>query len=209
MKKAVIIAALLSLVLAFGASAGKAVAPTAEDTKPLKAGDTIPDVTVKTADGKPVNLKEAVAGQPAVLIFYRGGWCPFCSKHLKGVQDVAPELTAMGYQILGISGDQPDQTKESIPKLKVDYTLLSDGDLEAAKAFGLAFQLDDSTIERYENFGIKMMTSDGESRTTLPVPAVYVVAKDGTILYEYHDPDYKVRLDPEELVAEAKKAKTS
>lgn len=84
------------------------------------------------------------------------------------------------------------------------YTLLSDTLLVTARAFGLAYRVDDDTVERLKGFHIDLEAASGETHHLLPVPAVFLTGTDGTIRFEYVNPDYKVRLDPDVLLAAAK-----
>src|SRR6056297_1287572 len=129
----------------------------ADDPKqvnPILTGTTIPDAAVKTIEGKTVSIQELVRQQPTVLIFYRGGWCPYCNRHMAELQQSQQQLVDMGYQILAVSPDRPEKLKKSISKHNLDYTLLSDSPMNLSKAFGLAFQVGQSTLDRYAEIGI-------------------------------------------------------
>ena len=172
----------------------------AVEVKPLGVGADVPDVKVRTATGEAFSLKTAVAEKPAVLIFYRGGWCPFCTKHLMALQEIEEQIAARGYQILAISPDRPEKLSETLDEQELGYTLLSDADMVAAKAFGLAFEVDEKTREAYKGYGIDLVEASGREHYLLPVPAVYVVNQAGKITYAFAEEDYKVRLEPEALL---------
>jgi peroxiredoxin len=174
----------------------------AQDVRPLLIGSAVPDVTLKTADGTDFSLRAAVAKKPSILIFYRGGWCPYCNLHLGQLQTAEPELLKLGYQILAISPDRPEKVSEGAEK--VNYTLLSDASMTAAKAFGIAFRVDDGTLDKYKGYGIDLEAASGQKHHLLPVPAVFVAGADGRIHFVYVNPDYKIRLAPEVLLAAAR-----
>ena len=117
----------------------------------LKVGDSIPDVTLRTVEDKEVSLRKLVSDKPAVLVFYRGGWCPFCNAHLQALTSITNDLTKEGMQLIAISMDQPSKLRETMQKDKLDYTLLSDSDAKAVKAFGISYKVDDATLETTEN----------------------------------------------------------
>ena len=165
----------------------------------------IPSVTVKTSAGADFPLKEKIVGHPTVLLFYRGGWCPYCNRHLADVQTVEKELVALGYQILAISADPPELLAATAEKGKLTYTLLSDADMQAAGAFGLAFALDDATVKKYKGYGIHLTAQQGD-RFWLPVPAAYVVDANGKIVFAHSNPDYKQRLSGVDLLKAARQA---
>ncbi|MBT1064068.1 AhpC/TSA family protein [Bowmanella sp. Y26] len=183
------------------------VADSPENVTPLLNGQQIPDITLKTAQGEAVNLRELVASKPTVILFYRGGWCPYCNAQLAGFQPVEKQFTALGYQILAVSPDSPERLNEQ--KFDTDYQvkLLSDPTLEAIRAFGLAFYLPDDVAAKYREWkGNTFPTLPGSDRIVLPVPAAYVLDKDGMIQFQYVNPNYKVRVDPQLMYYAAKLA---
>ncbi len=167
---------------------------------PLAVGDSVPDVRLRTATGAAFDLKEAVAEKPAVLIFYRGGWCPYCTQHLAALQDVEDEITAAGYQVLSISPDRPEKLAESVAEHALGYQLLSDSEMEAAKGFGLAFEVDAETRVALKGFGIDLVEASGREHYLLPVPAVFVVDQQGVVQFVFAEEDYTVRLEPAQLL---------
>ena len=119
---------------------------------------------------------------------------------------IESKLTELGYQILAIGADRPEKLKESIAKHSMTYQLLSDSKMIASRAFGVAYRVDDKTLELYKSFGIDLEEASGEEHHQLPVPTAYVLATDGTIRFRYSNPDYKVRVDPDALLAAAEAA---
>lgn len=179
---------------------------TAEAVNPLKEGSEIPSITLTTPEGKRFDLNSYVKEQPVVLIFYRGGWCPYCNLHLQELMDADPQLRAMGYEILAVSPDSPEKLAESMEKHEMTYRLLSDSALSAAKDFGIVYQVEESTAKRYKENGIKLVKGSGENQYLLPVPAVFIIDPQGTIRYVYYNPDIKTRIKTEELLHQAKEA---
>ena len=176
-----------------------------ENVVPLVVGAHVPKVSVKSLEGKTVNLPKFLSSQPTVLVFYRGGWCPFCNQQMAGLQKIEGDLKNLGYRIVAISPDRSEELKKSIDKHSLTYKLLSDSPMKAAQAFGVAFHLDDATVEKYKGYGVDLERSSGEKHHYLPVPSVFLIGKDGVIKYEYHNADYKVRLSSEDLLEAAKK----
>lgn len=172
----------------------------------LKVGDTIPDVTLRTEDDKTVSLRKLASEKPTVVIFYRGGWCPFCNRHLQSLAGIETELNKAGAQLLAISPDQPSKLKATPDREKLHYQLLSDSDAAAAKAFGIAFKVDDATVEKYKGYGINLESASGKDHHLLPHPAVFVTDMSGKIRFAHVNSDYKVRLEPKQIL-DAIKAK--
>ena len=169
-----------------------------QNISPLLNGENIPKVNLVDIDGNNFDLNAAVASKPTILIFYRGGWCPFCSKQLAGLQDIQADLTKMGYQIIAVSTDSPENLKKSQTKEKLTYILLSDADLAVSKQFGIAFK----SPANYDKF---LPTTSGGKNVDklLPVPSVFILNTKGNIRFEYINPNITERLSPELLKAAA------
>ena len=190
------------LATAFSISA---VQVSADIPRETAVGDTIPDVSVMTVDKTELKLREAVKEKPAVLIFYRGGWCPYCTRHLMALAGIEDELTAAGFQLLAISADKPEKIAETPNRDKLGYTLLSDSTMEAAKAFGLTFKVPDKTVKEYKDeYQIDLEAASGQTHHLLPHPAVYIVDQKGTVRFAHVNQDYKDRLDPAFILTTAK-----
>lgn len=184
------------------------VPDSAEAVKPLKTGDKAANATVKDARGNDVQLADVYSSAPTVLIFYRGGWCPYCTAHLAKLGSIEDDLTSAGYQIVAISPDAPEFLIETSDKGDTDFTLLSDSETDAARAFGLAFRVDDATVDRYLAFEnpIDLERRSGKTHHILPVPAAYVIDQQGNIKFAFTSPDYKKRVDEKALLDAALEA---
>ena len=179
-------------------------ATSAEKVNPVLISSTIPDVSVKNTDGKNLNLRDLVKEQPTIFVFYRGGWCPYCNSHLADLKTIEEDLSKEGYKVYAISADRPELLKQAMAKNELTYTLLSDAPMTAAKAFGIAFKMDDKTVERYKSFDIDIEKDSGYDHHLLPAPAVFLVDQEGTIKFSYVNPNYKERIDGGILLAAAK-----
>lgn len=171
---------------------------TATDVSPLLIGEKIPDITLKTIDNNTVNLADLIRKKRTVLVFYRGGWCPYCNLHLAALAEAEKDLLDLGYQIIAISPDAPKSLKVTEEKDKVNYLLLSDSEGKLARSVGIAFE----APKKYESILAK--GSDNINKTFLPVPSVFIVNLMSEIEFEYISPDYKHRISNELLVAAAK-----
>lgn len=190
------------LTAAWLATVGLASPP---ETPRLKAGDPIPQGAVVGADGVAVSLAELAGGRPTVLIFYRGGWCPYCSRHLEELAAIVDTLTAEGFQIIAVSPDRPAKLREKPDLGDLPYSLYSDSSMAVSKAFGIAFRVDDKLVDKYKNsYGIDLEGDSGETHHLLPHPSVFIVDGKGIIRFAHVDPDYKVRIDPDEIVETAR-----
>lgn len=186
------------------------IAPSPEQVTPLLNGLTIPGVSLTNADNKQAQLLDLVKQKPSVLVFYRGGWCPYCNAQLSALRDIEPQLDKLGYQIIAITPDSTASINKSLKDTggqKLNYTLLSDADFAASSAFGLAYYLDDKTAAAYKGkLGSLITTEAGTEKVVLPVPAVYVLNTQGEVLFNYVHINYKTRLEGELLLKAAELA---
>ena len=203
-KPKLVLVLLFFIVFSLKASDRNSVADSAEEISPITVGEKIPTVVLKTIEGEDYNLVNEVSKKPTILVFYRGGWCPYCSSHLSDLYSIEKELLDLGYQIAAVSIDKPEKLKETLDKTKINYTLLSDSDAEASKAFGLAFKVADEYNNKLKDYGISLEEASGRDHHILPVPAAFVINKKGVIKYSYVNPDLTIRVDPQVLLKAAK-----
>lgn len=184
----------------------------AELTAPLKKGDRAPAFTVRTVDGNAYVFDPDNLENPTILISFRGGWCPYCNMHLSELRSVIPEIRALGYDVLFLSNDRPEilysslkqETREDIDEL--DYLILSDAEISAARALGTAFRIDAGMKGRFDEKGRDYAESSIDKYDALAVPVVYVIDRSGQIVFDFVEPDYKIRLPADELLSAAKAA---
>lgn len=190
-------------VLMAAGFASQQVPDDAADVRPLAVGETAPAFEAPAPDGSLHAFRPGERGAPAVIIFYRGGWCPYCNRHLSSLRDAVPRLEAAGYEVLFLSADRPARLRASLDEPELDYRLLSDASMAVARAYGVAFRVDDETAARYRSVGIDLEAASGYEHRQLPVPAVFLVDADGVIRFRYANADYRQRLGGEELLEAA------
>ena len=210
---ALALAMILSLAVSTSVRYGHADVPaaaTAADIQPLGAGDKAPYFSVETVDNLPFEFDPRNLERPVVLITFRGGWCPYCNLQLSELRTVIPQIREMGVDVLFLSGDRAErlydslnrETQEAIDAL--DYTILSDADAQAALALGIAFKTSDRVLaKRRAAAGDGFRGSSMARHGVLPVPAVFAIDTSGMITFAYANPDYRVRLSGDELIAAA------
>ncbi len=195
---------LLTSVPTMAAGDREDIHSSADQVQPLLAGMKAPDFTVRNVEGNTFEFKAGQQDKPLVLSFFRGGWCPYCNLHLSEMRLAEKQLADMGFDIWFISIDKPELLLESLADPDIGYTIYSDSSLDATRAFGLAFRVDDELNKRYLSYNIDLEKASGENHHVLPAPATYIIGSDGIINFAYINPDYKVRLHPDVLLAAAK-----
>ena len=166
----------------------------------LNVGDMAPDFTAKNQSNKDVNLKELLKSGSVVLLFYRGEWCPFCNQQLQALQDSMGLITAKGAHIIAVSPEKGENIAKTIKKTKATFNVVSDDNSKILNAYKVAFELDENTTEKYKGYGVNLIERNGSNGNNLPVPAVYVINKDGKIAYRYFDENYRKRASVQEIL---------
>ena len=175
----------------------------ADQVQPLLVGMKAPDFTVRDVENRVFQFNAQAIDKPIVLSFFRGGWCPYCNLHLSEMRLAEKQLKDMGFNIWFISIDKPELLLESLDDPDIGYTIFSDSSLDATRAFGLAFKVDDEMNKRLLSFNIDLEKASGETHHVLPAPATYIIGTDGIINFAYINPNYTVRLHPDVLLAAA------
>jgi peroxiredoxin len=170
----------------------------------LAVGTRAPTFSAQTEDGAVRTFSPEGYKKPTIVLFYRGGWCPYCNSQLSDLRLVESKLRRNGFEIIFLSTDRPAILYSSLKAKNIHYTLLSDSRLEAAKAFHIAYRLDEATLANMKQYGIDLDSTTGGPLHELPVPSVFIIDTTGTIRYVYSNPDYKVRLGADALWAAAR-----
>jgi len=171
----------------------------------LKKGAKCPEFSLPNVHGKMVSINELLRQGPVVLVFYRGGWCPYCNLTLRALQKSLDAIREAGAQLIAVSPQEPDESLSTAEKDELTYDVLSDRHNKVAKSFGLVFKLPSDLVKLYGEFGIDLKKANGDDENELPLAATFVVGKSGTIEHAFVDADYKKRMEPGEIVSVLKK----
>jgi peroxiredoxin len=138
----------------------------------IRVGQIAPDFTARDLNDKEVSLKSLIQGRKAVLLFYRGGWCPFCNKQLAGIARDSQKFIEAGATIVAVSGEEVEKGKALLKKLSLPFILLSDTDFAGIDRYGVR---DQDPHESLKANGI----------TRLPKPSAFVIDDTGRVRYKY------------------------
>jgi peroxiredoxin len=168
----------------------------------VKAGDQLESFTLDDATGTAVSLAQVVGAGPAVIVFYRGGWCPNCNVALRTYQqELLPELDAFGTRLVAISPQDPDQSLSTAEKAGLAFTVLSDPGSRVARDIGIAFQQPDDVLAAQRQLGLDLAQVNAQGSTWLPRPTVLIVAQDRTVRFIDVQPDYTARTEVADIIA--------
>jgi peroxiredoxin len=166
----------------------------------LKAGDRAPDFRLPDARGGYVRLRDMLTTGPVVLSFYRGGWCPYCNLELRALQKALPEITRLGAKLVAVSPQTSDESLSTAEKNDLAFPVLSEVGSATATSFGIAYDLAEELRPIYARVGHALPENNGDESWVLPIPATYVIDRDGTIALGFVDVDYRNRLEPAEIL---------
>lgn len=167
----------------------------------LGVGDAAPLFALANSEGDVIALADTLQHGPAVLVFYRGGWCPFCNTYLRALQLARPQLRALGAQLLLISPERSAQGQTIVERHALLFPVLSDAGNQVARRYGLVFQMPPELQAEYAADGVDLAERNGDPRWELPMPATFVVAPDRRIQYAFVSADYTQRAEPAAVLA--------
>jgi peroxiredoxin len=174
----------------------------------MTVGEQAPDFTLPDTAGRPVALSELLPTGPTIVTFYRGGWCPYCNLELRAYQALLPELTAAGVNLVAISPQRVDAALATIEKAELDFPVLTDLGNVVASGFRIVHPLAADVRAIYGRSGHDLATvesdSGPDSEVTLPLPATFVIDRDGVVRFAFVSPDYTERAEPSEVLAAAR-----
>ncbi len=165
----------------------------------LHVGDKVPYFTLKNALGNIVSLYALLQNGPVIFNWYRGGWCPYCNIELRYLQQYLHKFKEYGATLVALTPELPDKSLSTKEKNELSFEVLTDYNNEVAKKFHIVFNLNEELIDIYNNFH-KLEDYNGVETNELPVPATYIIDKDGVIRYAFVDSDYRKRAELEDLL---------
>ncbi len=167
----------------------------------LRSGDKAPSFELTDHNGKLVRSSDLLAGGPLIVCFLRGRWCPFCVGQMEAMNAIYPQIRESGASLVGISPQTVHQSDLMADQHKLRFPLPSDAGNKVAHEFGLAYRVPDYQQEIYRRVFVNLPFVNGDDGWELPIPATYVLARDGTVLFASANPDYTDRPEPGDILS--------
>lgn len=167
---------------------------------PLSVGNPAPVFSARTADGMLRKFSPDAYSKPTIVLFYRGGWCPYCNIALRAMQSRLQDIKDLGGALIAVSPEQPDHSLSTTEKLSLEFDVLSDPGNAVARQYGLVYRVSKDAQERLLSLGRDLVAHNGSETWELPVTATYVIDHSGIIIFDHVDADYRGRLDPLAIV---------
>jgi len=171
--------------------------------KAVPVGAQAPDFTAKDQDGNAIQLSEMTQKGDVVLVFYRGYWCPICTKHLGEFVEELDAIRAKGAEVIAIAPEGSLNIDKTVKKTKLDIPFISDSDNEIMQKYGVAFKVTDEYNKKVKNFKGKTLNEiNGQDDALLPIPATYIIGKGGKVKWSHFDPNYRERSEVADVLAQ-------
>lgn len=164
----------------------------------IKLGENIPNVELLDVFNQKIELN--TNGKSLVIMFYRGGWCPYCNLELRAYQSYVSKFRDQGAELVAISPELADESLNTKQKHELDFKVLSDVDNKFAKSLGLVHKVSQGVQDIYNEFDFNLASAQGNSGDELPFPATLVIDKNRKVTLIEANEDYKVRMDPKDVL---------
>jgi peroxiredoxin len=166
----------------------------------LKPGQTAPDAALTNISGETVKLSSLYAKGPTMLVFYRGGWCPFCNLQLHELAARKADFDKRGVGIAAISVELPGEESKTQAKNAVPFPMLSDPLLAAHRLFRVVHTPGAQELAALKGYGVDLEARSGQQHHSFAVPAVFLISQEGTVLWSHVDEDYTTRPSTDQLL---------
>lgn len=173
----------------------------ADKANGLQVGAKAPDFNAVDADSISFQLYKALDENPVVIIFYRGFWCPYCNKHLAQIQDSLSLITESGAKVVAISPEKPEYLDKMAKKTGANFKLLYDEGYKISDAYDVTFTPKKAKLIIYNAaLGANLKETHSDDSQRLPIPATYIIDKNGVIVWRQFNPNYKKRSTVKEII---------
>jgi peroxiredoxin len=166
----------------------------------LSVGARAPEFQLQNHNGKLVSSNDLLARGRTVLCFIRGRWCPFCVGQMEAMNLVLPEIELAGATLVAISPQTVKQSFFMRDQHKLRFPLLADVGNQVAREFGLTYRVPAEQEAVYRRAFVNLPFTNGDDSWELPIPATYIVGRDGMIVHASANEDYTERPEPVEIV---------
>jgi peroxiredoxin len=167
----------------------------------IPVGEPAPDAVLRDAEGREVRLRDLVVTGPILLVFYRGGWCPFCNFQVREMTEAYPELERRRVKPVVVSVDRVDEAARTQATYTIPFPVLSDPDVVAHRAYRVAHHAGEAEVAKLRGFGIDLERASGRDHHVIAIPSVFIIDREGIVRWAHADRDYKVRPSALQLLA--------
>lgn len=167
----------------------------------VPVGERAPDATLRDSEGREVRILDLTKAGRVLVVFYRGGWCPFCNAQIHELTRTFSEYRKRGVTPVAISVDRVDESAKTQATYAIPFPVLSDPDLVAHRAYRVVHQVGEAEYARLKGFGMDLEQASGRAHHSIAVPSLFLVDTEGVVRWAHADPDYKVRPSTAQVLA--------
>ncbi|QCE40022.1 peroxiredoxin-like family protein [Psychroserpens sp. NJDZ02] len=172
----------------------------------IKVGKKAPNFELPNPNSKLIELHNLLEKGPVVISFYRGDWCPYCNLQLRALQARLDDIQALGATLVAISPQVPDGSMTKSEISQMEFTVLSDQDAKVAAQYGVAWEVPEFLMEHMRvDRNLDLEKINNGNSNILPIPATFILGKDGLVKWSYVNVDYRTRSEPDEIIEALKK----
>lgn len=177
-----------------------------QDQPGIGKGVKAPDFEATNYKGEEVRLSQLYSNGPVVLIFYRGGWCPYCNIQLQQLQSGLDDLKKYNASVVAISVDKITKAAATVKDKSLGFEVISNPEGDILEAYNLIYRVPDELNKKYkEQYNIDLEAASGRADHVIAIPATYIIDTSGIIVFAYANEDYKIRTSVEEILQELEK----
>jgi peroxiredoxin len=167
----------------------------------LPVGATAPEFALNDSHGKLVRSRDLLAVGPLVIKFFRGRWCSYCVTELEAWRDLYGQLRERGALLVAISPETQRQSDFAVQQHKLPFPLLHDPGAQLAEQFGLVYTVPEYHQRYLKSIMVNLPFLNGEASWRLPLPATYVLDREGRVRFAEAHADFRVRPEPQETLS--------
>ncbi|KAL7896348.1 thioredoxin-like protein [Trichoderma sp. TUCIM 5745] len=166
----------------------------------IQPGQKLPEFTLQNASGVSVSSVDLLAKGPLLIVFYRGGWCPYCNLTLRAYQQRLEDFKARGVTLVAITPEQPDSSLSTSEKNELQFPVLTDNGLQLARKLNITWEQPEDLVHLSTGMGADLHKINGNDSNALVVPTTLLVDQKGTVKNIFAEADWTKRLEPQEAV---------
>lgn len=166
----------------------------------IQPGQKLPEFTLSNASGVSVSSVDLLAKGPLLIVFYRGGWCPYCNLTLRAYQQRLENFKARGVTLVAITPEQPDSSLSSVEKNELQFPVLTDDGLQLARKLNITWEQPKDLVDLSTGMGADLHKRHGNDSNDMVIPTTLLVDQQGVVKNIYAEADWTKRLEPQEAV---------
>ncbi|WP_185968952.1 peroxiredoxin-like family protein [Carboxylicivirga sp. M1479] len=166
----------------------------------INVSEKAPLFKAKDQNGQLIDLAKELESHKVVLVFYRGQWCPHCNRHMSALQDSLSLINDKGAKVIAITPEKSEEIDKTVEKTGLNFSVVYDENHQIMDAYAVTFTMSKSKFAAYKIYGININKASGNEDRALPIPATYIISKDGLVIDRHFEKDYKRRMSVKNIL---------